>query len=166
MLVREEECGKCIGWKRWEGSVEENDGLRVAEAEAGLLVGDNGGPDRVDPGVAVGMVIVPVGIDEMLDRIGADGGEGIGDLRARRRDAGVDEKLALWAGKHSDVATRADKHADIAAELLGRDLRFSRVCAGLNDHDRWLGTLLGEERPRREISSSRSCGTGREEATA
>ncbi len=52
----------------------------VAEAEAGLLVGDDGGAGGVDPGVAVGVVVVPVGVDEVLDGVGADGGEGFGDL--------------------------------------------------------------------------------------
>jgi len=82
IIVGEDEGGKGVGWEGWEGGVEDGDDLRVAEAEAGLLVGDDLSSDRVDPLVAVGVVVVPVGVDEVLDGVGADGGEGFGDLRA------------------------------------------------------------------------------------
>ena len=54
--------------------------LRGAERGAAVFVGDDGGAGGVHPLVAVGMVEVPVGVDEVGDGIGADGGEGFGEL--------------------------------------------------------------------------------------
>ncbi len=71
------------GGKRADGSGR-NDGLigddvlGSAHAVAGVLVGPDGGAGGVHPFVAVGVVEVPVGVDQDLNRVGVDGGEGGG----------------------------------------------------------------------------------------
>ncbi len=56
------------------------------------------------PLVAVGVVEVPVGVDEDPDGIGVNGGECRGELGLAGGVAGVDEKLALFGGEDGDVA--------------------------------------------------------------
>ena len=56
------------------------------------------------PFVAVGVVEVPVGVDEDADGVGADGGERGGELGLAGGVAGVDEELAVFGGEHGDVA--------------------------------------------------------------
>ncbi len=165
VLVGEEDGGQGVGREGWEGGIEEDDGLRSAKAEAGLLVGDDGGAGGVNPGIAVGVVVVPVGVDEALDGVGADGEEGLGDLRARGGDAGIDEDLALGAGEHGDVAAGAHEDADVAAKLLGGDLGGGGAFAGLDDHLGLLG-LLGKEGAWGEVSCGGGCGGGGEKAAA
>ena len=49
---------------------------------AGVLLGDDLCAGRMQPVIAVGMIEVPMGVDEMRDRIGAELGERLGDLGA------------------------------------------------------------------------------------
>ena len=80
-------------------------------------------PARMQPLVAVGMVEMPVRVDEMRDRLGAEIGQRLGHLRARDADAGVDQHLAVGSGEDRDVAAGAFEHADVVAQLVGHDRR-------------------------------------------
>ena len=79
--------------------------------------------DRIQPCIAVGVVEVPVRVDQVRDRIGAEIGERLGHLRARDGDAGVHEHLAVGAGQDRDVSTGPFEHADVVAQLVGDDRR-------------------------------------------
>ena len=69
------------------------------------------------------MVEVPVGVDEVRDRIGAEVCQCLRQLRARDADAGIDQHLAVGPGQHGDGAAGAFEHADIAAQLVRDDRR-------------------------------------------
>ena len=76
---------------------------------------------RIQPCIAVGMVEMPMRVDEMRNRLGAEFGKSPDDLGARYADTGIDEHLAIRAGQHSDVSPRAFKHADIISQLVRDD---------------------------------------------
>ena len=80
------------------------DALDVLEKPESIFLGDNLGANRIQPRVSISMVEVPVGVDEMRDRIGAEIGERVGQLRARHADAGIDEHLAVGSRQHRDIA--------------------------------------------------------------
>lgn len=68
------------------------------------------------------MVEVPVSVDEDLDGVGVDGGEGGGELGLAGGVAGVDEELALFGGEDGDVAAGSAEEGDVAAEWSGGNL--------------------------------------------
>jgi hypothetical protein len=85
----------------------------------------DGGALLVQPLVAVRVVEVPVGVDQVLDRIAAEVVDGFEDAGARRGDAGIDKQFAVGACRDGDVATRALDVRDIPAQLVELNGRFS-----------------------------------------
>jgi len=57
----------------------------------------------VQPLIAVGVVEVPMGVDQVVDRIEAEAVLCFQDARTRRSDT-IDEHLAVGAGQDGDVA--------------------------------------------------------------
>ena len=76
----------------------------------------------VQPAVAVGVVPVPVRVDDVLRLATAEAVEGRRDPRPGQRDAAVDEQLALRRREHGDVAAGSHQHADAAAHWRDRHL--------------------------------------------
>jgi hypothetical protein len=74
------------------------------------------------PVVAVGVVEVPMGVDEDLDGVAVDGCEGGSELRLAGRIAGVDEQLAFFGGEDRDVAAGSAEEGDVPAEGRRGDL--------------------------------------------
>ena len=94
------------------------------------------------------MVEVPVGVDEDLDGVGVDGGEGGGELGLAGGVAGVDEELALFGGEDGDVAAGSAEEGDVAAEGSGGDLVVGIGGAGPGEEVLRRGLAgLGLERP-------------------
>ena len=71
----------------------------------GVLMRDNGGSLGVHPCVAVSMVEVPVGVDQVLDRIAAEAVGRLEDSWARCRDPSIDENLAMFPPDPSRMLT-------------------------------------------------------------
>ncbi|WP_430640250.1 hypothetical protein [Bradyrhizobium diazoefficiens] len=101
----------------------------------------------MQPLIAVGMVEMPVGVDEMGDGIGAETGQRIGELGARHADAGIDQELAVGPGQDGDVAAGAFEHADIVAKPGGRDRRNCRTVLDQADEAARLGVGLARCEP-------------------
>jgi hypothetical protein len=99
------------------------DPLDTGKVLAGILLRDDLGSNRMQPFVAVGMVEVPVRVDEVGDWIDAELRQRLGDLGTRYADAGVDEHLAVGAGQNGDVAPGAFEDADIVAQSVRDDRR-------------------------------------------
>jgi hypothetical protein len=81
----------------------------------------NGRANRVQPFVAIGMVKVPMRVDEVLDGLGTNPGERVSNLWASTGKAGIDQQLTVSTGQNRDVPTGPQQNAYIAAELLDRD---------------------------------------------
>jgi hypothetical protein len=88
----------------------------------------------MQPFIAVRVIKMPVGVDQMSDWLRAYAGERLGNPRARSGDAGVYQKFAIAAGEHGNVAARAIEDSDIAAKFGNRDFGPGRRVA--NDDDR------------------------------
>jgi hypothetical protein len=63
----------------------------------------------MQPFIAVGVIEVPVSVDEVLDRLGVEGIQGVRDPRPRDRETGVDKKFAAPTGQDGDVAAGASR---------------------------------------------------------
>ncbi len=74
------------------------------EAFAGFLVSNDGGAGFVEFEIAVGVVEVKVGIDQIFERQRIDIGEGFEYCGGGIDDAAVDDNFALGAGEDADVA--------------------------------------------------------------
>jgi hypothetical protein len=86
---------------------------------------------RMKPFVTVGVIEVPMGVNQVLDRIGAEGIERIGDPSSGAWDTGIDEKFPIAAGEHGNISAGTFKNADVAAQLRNSNLRAgSRVSNG------------------------------------
>ena len=80
------------------------DALHGRKMFPGVFVSQDGRTFAVDPFVAVGVVEVPMRVDEVPDRIVAETCERLQHARLRRRDAGIDKELSVRSGKDADVA--------------------------------------------------------------
>src|SRR5580693_4048453 len=82
---------------------------------------ENNRTRRVQPFVAIGVVKVPMRVDEVLDRVGADGCKRVGDLGTGAGKASIDKELTVATGKHGDISSSAHQDAHVAAEFLHGD---------------------------------------------
>lgn len=64
------------------------------------------------PTLAACVIEMPMRVDEVFERIGADAGEGFLYRGLRRSEARVNEHLAITAGQNQDVASRAFEDTD------------------------------------------------------
>src|SRR5882762_7755067 len=86
-----------------------------------VFVGKDGGARGVKRGVVVGMVEVPVGINDEFQRGVADSVERLLELRPSRRQESVNNELSVGSVEHHDVAARAGEQGEIARQLLRLD---------------------------------------------
>jgi len=100
------------------------DALNLRKMLACVRLRDDFRAGRMQPVVAAGVIEMPVRVDEMGDGIGAEVGEGLGDLRTRSRDTGIDEEFAIGARQDGNVAAGALENADIVSQLVGLDRRY------------------------------------------
>src|SRR5262249_61913943 len=85
---------------------------------ASVVMRNNHCPGIVHPFIPIGVVEVPVCVDEVLDRIGADDCECVADPRARTEISGVNQKLTVATRQNPDISSCAHNHAYVAAQLL------------------------------------------------
>src|SRR5260370_28314898 len=90
---------------------------------ARVLVGKDAGSGLMDPLVAPGVVEVPVGVDQLLDRIGVDACDGLFDVWTGSDDFGIYEDLSIGAGENGDISTSAQEDTYISSKVLNRDFR-------------------------------------------
>ncbi|MGY4450944.1 hypothetical protein ACVWZR_005604 [Bradyrhizobium sp. i1.3.1] len=64
--------------------------LNFEEVLSRVLLRDDPGASGMEPFVAIGVIEMPVGVDEMGDGIGAEIGHRFGELGTRDADAGID----------------------------------------------------------------------------
>jgi hypothetical protein len=81
------------------------------------------GAYRMKPFVAIGVIEMPMRIDQMGDGVNAKIGKGPGHLGPRHGNARVDEDFAVRAGKDRNVPAGAFQHADVVPQFVGRDRR-------------------------------------------
>ncbi len=88
----------------------------------------------MQPLVAVGVVEMPVSVDQLPDRIGTEACESLENARSCGRYTGIDQELPVVAGQHGHIAARALEHTDIATKLVDPDRsKRSRFPDAVND---------------------------------
>jgi len=75
----------------------------LGEVLARVCLRDDLCADRMQPLVAVGVVEVPVGVDQMRDGLRAEIGKNLAELGTRHANAGIDEHFAIRARQNGDV---------------------------------------------------------------
>src|SRR5262249_30873869 len=100
------------------------DSLGGQQMLVGVLMSHNGDALSIEPRIAVRMVEMPVGVDQISDRIAAQTGGRLQYPRARGGDAGVDEHLAVATGPNRNVAARALEDAHVATQVVDLDGRL------------------------------------------
>ena len=88
------------------------------EMLARVFMRQDGGAEFVQPFVAVGVVKVPVRVDQVRDRLWAKRRQRCGDLRARCRDAGIDQHLPVGAAQDRDIAAGSLEHGDVTTQSV------------------------------------------------
>jgi hypothetical protein len=122
-LVGDDFARNCTARRGQEIIIPVLDALDFRQMSFRVLMGDDPGAGRVQPFVAVGVIEMPVGVDQVRDRLAAERLQRLGELRTRHTDAAVDQDLAVGARQHGDVAARSFEHADIVAQPVGHDRR-------------------------------------------
>src|SRR3984885_7561256 len=130
--------------------------LKVSSDERGLgkmfarvFVRQDTGSGFMDPLVATGMVEMPVGVDQLFDRIRVDARESFRDVWTCGDDLCIHHQLSVRACQNGDISTSAQKDTDIASKVLNRDLcRCSFLERTRND-----ATCLGDQVSRGKAGS-------------
>src|SRR4030095_10732676 len=122
---------KCAFRSRRKSKAPTFDSCRDRKVLTRIFVGRDLGSHRMQPFVAVSMRKVPVGIDQVLNWIGANTRQCFVNSRSRCSNASVDEKFAVAPRQHGDISARALEHTDVTAQLRNSNLRAgSRVSDG------------------------------------
>jgi hypothetical protein len=74
-----------------------------------VLVRQDTGSGFMDPLVAAGVVEMPVGVDQLFDRICVDARKGFRDVRTGGNDFRINQQLSVRASENSDISTRDPK---------------------------------------------------------
>src|ERR1700751_5489098 len=89
-LLIEDVCGNCFSRRGRKGEVPVFHSRRWGKALFRISVSEARCNGRVQPLVTISVLEVPVSIDELLNGIGADRGESLGNLRTRTGEACID----------------------------------------------------------------------------
>src|SRR3954454_9290091 len=105
----------------------------------------------VYPGIAIGMIRVPVSIEQLRDRVRTKSVESFQNPCLRDGESCVDKKLAVLSSEHSNISSRAFQNADVSAKRIRFDCRLScRI-----DHCWNNALVLRKQRTRSKHTSSR-----------
>src|ERR1700676_2115784 len=131
--------------------------LKVSSDERGLgkmfarvFVRQDTGSGFMDPLVSAGMVEMPVGVDQLFDRICVDACEGFRDVWTCGDDLRIHHQLSVRACQNGDISTSAKKDTDIASKVLNRDF----CCCSFLERTRNDATCLGDQVPWGKASRS------------
>ena len=139
--------GNRASGRRWKSEVPACYARARGEMFARVLMGENRGARSMQPFIAVGVVEVPMRVDEMLDRVGANASQGLGDLGTRTSKTGVDEELTVASRKNGDISSRAKENTHVSTEALNADGGSCRSIAGLLDQAGRGDLILSEDPP-------------------
>jgi hypothetical protein len=147
VLVGEHFARNAARWRGQEIVVPVLDPLNAGKMLAGVILRDDPGAGRMQPRIAVGMIEMPMRVDEVGNGLVAERGERFGYPRPGNADAGVDHHLAVGAGQHRDVAAGSLQRADVVAQLVGRDRRGRSAVLDQGDEAARFGIGLAGRQP-------------------
>src|SRR5216684_1072898 len=112
-----------------------------------VFLGDDCSAKTVHPFIAVGMIPMPVGIDQILERGLTNAIERRLNPGPRHSDTSIDQQLPFRTCEHGDVPARTHQHADVAAQALNADLRVGSRFVNLGDGTFALSKNSGRSEP-------------------
>jgi hypothetical protein len=74
----------------------------------GIFVSGNSRARGVHPLVAIGVIEMPMGVEQMFDWIGTKTAKRVSNFAARAEVPRINDELAVASRKHGNVSTRAD----------------------------------------------------------
>src|SRR5437773_2928484 len=109
---------------------------------------------RMHPLIAVGVIEMPVRIDEMFDRARVHFSQSVGDPGAGGCVTGIDNHFAVSSGEGGDVSAGADKCTNITTQGLHGDVSGFRTFARRKDDVFTFGKEMSWRKPRRSRQDS------------
>jgi hypothetical protein len=85
---------------------------------AGVFVGNDLCPDRMEPLVSTGVIEVPMRVDQVCDWLGVQIRQAFSELRARDANSSINKYLSVGTRQNSDIAAGTFKHAHISAQRV------------------------------------------------
>jgi hypothetical protein len=89
------------------------------QPQAAIGMGKDGRTGGSKGGVAVGVVEMPVGVDQPPRRLRKRGSDGAFDLRDTRAKSAVDDRADRRSGNRRDVSSGSAEDEDAAPDLRG-----------------------------------------------
>src|SRR4030095_2841516 len=105
-ILRKHFCRQSAGGRWWKCEVPIFNARRFSEMFTRVLVCGYFRAHRMKPFVTVSVIEVPMRVNQVLDRIAAEGIERLGDLSSGAWDPCVDEKFAVAPREHGDLSAR------------------------------------------------------------
>src|SRR5580658_506824 len=114
-------CGQSTGWPSGKVPIPARYARYHRKVFPGVLLRGDGGAGGVQPFVAIRVVGVPVAVDQVPDRVLADGIKRSRNSGLRYGETGVDEELSVFAGQNRDVSSRALEDGNISPQRVNAD---------------------------------------------
>ena len=99
-------------------SIQDRQIMRLGHALLSVFVGKNRGSRSVKMRVVIGMIEVPVGVDDVFHRSIAKAIESVFELGPGGRNESVHDEFAIGAIEDYHASARAGEHSDIVSKLL------------------------------------------------
>ena len=148
-LVGNRACGR-----RREGEVPAFHARGRGKVFSGVLMREDRRALRMHPFVAVGVIEMPVCVDEVVDRARIYLSQSVSDPGARSCITGIDNHFAVSSSEDGDVSAGADKSTHIFAQGLDGDVSGFRTFARRNDNVFTFGKEMSWRQPRRRGQDS------------
>src|SRR5579872_2669113 len=120
---------KSFGRRRRKSHVEDGNGLFLGHALFCVFVGENRSASGAKSSIVVGVVEVPVGVDDVLQGSIAEAVQVFFELGPSGRNEGINDELALGAVEDHDVAAWTGEQREIVRELLRLNGSRAHPCA-------------------------------------
>ncbi len=139
--------------------------MRLRHALFGVFVRKDGGPRGVQQSVVVGMVEMPVGVNDEFQRGVADAVESLFELRPSRQKERIHHELAVWSVQHHHVSSGAGEQGEVVREFLRLNGNRPLLRAHTREHVRRRRRLLrvarcggAEQRRGKEVRQESAAG--------
>ena len=93
----------------------------------GIGVRQNSGSFGVDPFIPIGVIEMPVSVNQMFDRPWVEATKRIRDLGLRAGIARIDKQLAIRSSQDRNIPTGADERSQVSPQNLGRNVCVRRL---------------------------------------
>src|SRR5260370_16020038 len=92
--------------------------MRLGHALLSVFVRKDGGSCGVKTGIVIGMVEVPVGVDDVFHRCAAKAIESLFEPGPGGRNKSVHNEFTVWAVEYGHGSAGTVEHSDIVSKLL------------------------------------------------